>query len=63
MLKYGNDKPDLRNPIEICDVTELFAKEEVTFNAFKNVTKAAVWCGPFPPPVRPPSRVPLRQAQ
>ncbi len=24
MLKYGNDKPDLRNPIEICDVTEVF---------------------------------------
>jgi aspartyl-tRNA synthetase len=24
MLKYGNDKPDLRNPIEISDVTEAF---------------------------------------
>ncbi|MCG8504351.1 MAG: aspartate--tRNA ligase [Sphingomonadales bacterium] len=24
MLKYGNDKPDLRNPIEIQDVTEIF---------------------------------------
>ena len=24
MLKYGNDKPDLRIPIEICDVTETF---------------------------------------
>ena len=24
MLKYGNDKPDLRNPIEIADVTEAF---------------------------------------
>ena len=24
MLKYGNDKPDLRNPIEIVDVTEHF---------------------------------------
>ncbi|GER03000.1 aspartate--tRNA(Asp/Asn) ligase [Iodidimonas nitroreducens] len=24
MLKYGNDKPDLRNPIEIVDVTEQF---------------------------------------
>jgi aspartyl-tRNA synthetase len=24
MVKYGSDKPDLRNPIEICDVTELF---------------------------------------
>ncbi len=25
MLKYGSDKPDLRNPIEISDVTEAFA--------------------------------------
>lgn len=24
MLKYGNDKPDLRNPIEICDVSSVF---------------------------------------
>lgn len=24
MMKYGNDKPDLRNPIEIVDVTESF---------------------------------------
>ncbi len=24
MLKYGNDKPDLRIPFEICDVTETF---------------------------------------
>jgi aspartyl-tRNA synthetase len=24
MLKYGSDKPDLRNPLEICDVTEAF---------------------------------------
>lgn len=24
MLKYGSDKPDLRNPIEIADVTEIF---------------------------------------
>jgi aspartyl-tRNA synthetase len=26
MLKYGSDKPDLRNPIEISDVTEHFRK-------------------------------------
>ncbi|MEQ9144551.1 MAG: aspartate--tRNA ligase [Parvibaculaceae bacterium] len=37
MLKYGNDKPDLRNPIEIVDVTECFTPDEVTFKAFKNV--------------------------
>ena len=39
MLKYGSDKPDLRNPILIADVTEAFAREDVTFNAFKNVIK------------------------
>jgi aspartyl-tRNA synthetase len=37
MLKYGSDKPDLRNPIEISDVTALFKEEGVTFNAFKSV--------------------------
>lgn len=30
MLKYGNDKPDLRNPILICDVTEVFRQSEFT---------------------------------
>jgi aspartyl-tRNA synthetase len=39
MLKYGVDKPDLRNPIEIVDVTEVFSRDDVTFNAFKNVIK------------------------
>ena len=24
MLKYGTDKPDLRNPLEICDLTKIF---------------------------------------
>jgi aspartyl-tRNA synthetase len=37
MLKYGNDKPDLRNPLVITDVTSVFAREDVTFNAFKGV--------------------------
>jgi aspartyl-tRNA synthetase len=40
MLKYGSDKPDLRNPLVIADVSEEFAREEVTFNAFKNVIKS-----------------------
>ena len=39
-LKYGTDKPDLRNPLQIADVTREFADEGVTFNAFKNVIKA-----------------------
>jgi aspartyl-tRNA synthetase len=40
LLKYGSDKPDLRNPIEIADVTREFNEPSVTFNAFKNVIKA-----------------------
>jgi aspartyl-tRNA synthetase len=40
MLKYGSDKPDLRNPLVIADVTEEFSDPSVTFNAFKNVIKA-----------------------
>jgi aspartyl-tRNA synthetase len=39
MLKYGSDKPDLCNPLEIVDVTEVFACDDVEFNAFKNVIK------------------------
>ncbi|MBN8648568.1 MAG: aspartate--tRNA ligase [Caulobacterales bacterium] len=35
MLKYGSDKPDLRNPLIISDVTEVFKRDDVTFNAFK----------------------------
>jgi aspartyl-tRNA synthetase len=40
LLKYGSDKPDLRNPIVIADVTDEFNEPSVTFNAFKNVIKA-----------------------
>ena len=34
MLKYGTDKPDLRNPLEIVDCTDVFAKLDL--NAFKH---------------------------
>ena len=37
MLKYGNDKPDLRNPLVIVDVTSVFARADVEFKAFKGV--------------------------
>jgi len=37
MLKYGTDKPDLRIPIEIRDVTEMFRSSE--FNAFRTVVE------------------------
>jgi aspartyl-tRNA synthetase len=35
MMKYGSDKPDLRNPLTIVDVTEVFARDDVEFKAFK----------------------------
>jgi aspartyl-tRNA synthetase len=37
MLKYGSDKPDLRNPLEIVDVTAVFNRDDVEFKAFKEV--------------------------
>ena len=40
MLKYGNDKPDLRNPLIISDITEIFTREDVSFEIFKKLVKA-----------------------
>ena len=40
MEKYGIDKPDLRNPLIIQDVTEVFKNSD--FNAFKNKTVKAI---------------------
>ncbi len=40
MEKYGIDKPDLRNPLIIQDVTKLFKNSD--FNAFKNKTIKAI---------------------
>jgi len=42
LLKYGSDKPDLRNPLEIVDVTDVFARDDVEFRAFRNRTVRAV---------------------
>ncbi|MBS0273081.1 MAG: aspartate--tRNA ligase [Proteobacteria bacterium] len=42
MLKYGTDKPDLRNPILITDVSDVFARGDVEFKAFKNKTVRAI---------------------
>ncbi len=39
MSKYGTDKPDLRNPIEISDVTELFESDEIKLEIFKKNIK------------------------
>lgn len=40
MEKYGSDKPDLRNPLVIVDVTKVF--ENTEFNAFKGKTIKAI---------------------
>ena len=40
MAKYGSDKPDLRNPLVIEDITEIFEKTE--FNGFKNKIVKAI---------------------
>jgi len=39
LLKYGTDKPDLRNPLEIHDITEIFLRDDVTFEIFKKLVK------------------------
>ena len=40
MLKYGTDKPDLRNPLEICDLTKIFERDDVKFEIFKKLVKS-----------------------
>ena len=40
MLKYGTDKPDLRNPLFIVDVTEFF--QRCTFKPFHGLTVRAI---------------------
>ena len=40
MLKYGSDKPDLRNPLEISDLTIIFEREDVKFDIFKKLVKS-----------------------
>ena len=39
MLKYGTDKPDLRNPLLIYDITNLFTREDVKIDIFKKLVK------------------------
>ena len=43
MLQYGTDKPDLRNPLKISDVTEIFNSVEIKLNIFKKqINKGAI---------------------
>ena len=39
MLKYGSDKPDLRNPLIISDLSNIFIRDDVTFEIFKKLVK------------------------
>ncbi len=39
LLKYGTDKPDLRNPLIISDITEIFLRDDVSFEIFKKLVK------------------------
>ena len=39
-LKYGSDKPDLRNPLIISDLSEIFMRDDVTFEIFKKLVKS-----------------------
>ena len=40
MLNYGTDKPDLRNPLLIKDITDIFTREDVKFEIFKKLVKS-----------------------
>jgi len=40
LLKYGSDKPDLRNPLIIFDTTKLFLEDDVKFEIFKKLVKS-----------------------
>ena len=43
MLQYGTDKPDLRNPLKISDVTDIFNSVEIKLNIFKKqINKGAI---------------------
>ena len=40
MLKFGTDKPDLRNPLIISDLTNVFTRDDVKFDIFKKLVKS-----------------------
>jgi len=40
MEKYGTDKPDLRNPLVIQDITKIFSRDDVKFDIFKKLVKS-----------------------
>tara|TARA_Y100001970_G_scaffold150514_1_gene184525 strand:+ start:1750 stop:3534 length:1785 start_codon:yes stop_codon:yes gene_type:complete len=40
MMRYGTDKPDLRNPLLIHDITNIFERDDVKFDIFKKLVKS-----------------------
>ena len=40
LLNYGTDKPDLRNPLIIKDITNIFFRDDVSFEIFKKLVKS-----------------------
>jgi aspartyl-tRNA synthetase len=48
MLKYGSDKPDLRNPLEIADVTSIF--KDSNFTLFANLITKGNFVRAIPSP-------------
>ncbi len=40
MDKYGTDKPDLRNPLIIFDISKIFNRDDVKFEIFKKLLKS-----------------------
>ena len=40
MMRYGTDKPDLRNPLLIHDITDIFERDDVNFDIFKKLVKS-----------------------
>ncbi len=40
LMKYATDKPDLRNPLVINDLTSIFTRDDVKFDIFKKLVKS-----------------------
>ena len=39
LMMYGSDKPDLRNPLKIFEITNIFNRDDVKFEIFKKLVK------------------------
>ncbi len=39
LMMYGSDKPDLRNPLKIYEITDIFSRDDVKFEIFKKLVK------------------------